>query len=213
MSIAAELFAIDRAYVDNGSGGMPEGQSNSQRATWANDRRMAGTPFSAMTAPPKGPNRSKSLPPGLAGATGSCTSCGGNDGHRPAQCPSHVAKKDTAFRKKTQAQQDRGCRLCGGTGHFDKHHSTTARAFAVGDDGGGGGRKGDGKGSKECYDFKAGKCHRGKDCRFAHVGNPGKPSGGGGGGGKPAGGGRTTTDAGDFNSPCNAWAKWGQCLR
>ena len=49
MSAAKELFSIDKAY-DGGEGGLPK--AGKQRATWANDRKLAQTP---LAAPPQGP--------------------------------------------------------------------------------------------------------------------------------------------------------------
>ena len=87
MSAAKELFSIDKAY-DGGEGGLPK--AGKQRATWANDRKLAQTP---LAAPPQGPPKSGG---GGGGTGGTCELCGGS-GHAKSQCPNHRAKKDENF--------------------------------------------------------------------------------------------------------------------
>jgi len=194
---ARDLFSLDRAYDDTGSG-IP----TRTRATWNNDKRMAQTPL-ALRAPPLAP------PPfgggGGSGGGGSsgCNMCGSQQ-HKQHECPNHAAKRDQQFQAKTpEFRKASVCNLCKGKGHWRKHHdapvnrNTQAGASdpppepqaALSN-----------KATSLCHDFQKGRCTRGASCRFEHS------SGGGGGKGNGKG-----NKGGGKGNVCYQWTKYGRC--
>lgn len=139
MAAASEMFSLERAYAD-GPAGLPR---PTQPAAWANDRPMASTPLGYMKAPPKGVrNESQSK------HKGPCKLCGGAD-HNAAQCPVHVARKDTP-----ESTRKKGCRRRGGSDHWDMHHDRPMQRIVA-------------EGTKKpCWAFAKGKCTRGSNCSF-----------------------------------------------
>ena len=117
MLATKELFSRDSAYLGT-DGGLPRG--GRQRAVWSNDRKMMQTPLGARTGSKPGGQSSDG--PGSNGP-GDCRLCNGS-GHRDAQCPNHVAKKDRAWSGKTENARARNCQNCEGIGHWAHHHKT-----------------------------------------------------------------------------------------
>ena len=110
------FFSIDKAYLGTG-GGLPRGGGNRQRAVWAIDRKMMQTPLGTRNGSKAG---SSSGGHGSGGA-GDCGMCSGS-GHKDAQCPNHLSKKDKAWSAKSDKARANACTKCGGSGHWAHHH-------------------------------------------------------------------------------------------
>ncbi len=86
-------------------------------------------------------------------AEGACHLCGGQ-GHKKQNCFNHVAANDVDWGRMSDPTKKRRCKVCGGVGHWNAHHTGTladkrkAAPTSGGEKGAaGGGPGGGGKGS------------------------------------------------------------------
>ena len=121
-----------------------------QRAAWANDHRMAQVPL-GLRAPPQLMGPQQAVPSGDA-----CSLCKGS-GHKPAQCPNHIAKKDEHFKTKSETARNQPCHKCKGVDHWGHHHESA-----------GSGPVQKSTSSIACRFHQRGKCRAGAKCKFLH---------------------------------------------
>ena len=168
MRAAEEYFELRKVYSGDGSEGglqrlagrqrrQDSGAGDiTQRATWANDKKMLQTPLHAnWKSPADALSRVDHVP-------GSCGSCGGT-GHGRNKCPNVNSAKDNPWQKKSESAKSRPCAICQGVGHWAMHHTEEKEKQLSQRE-----PQQRQQAAPDCRFWIVGKCGKGNACAFSH---------------------------------------------